>query len=400
MKGRLSIPQQTGRTAKSQMGKDPRRQYSISAEFSELAIASIPLPLLITQFGETEHRILSANPAFYRVTGYEEREVVGRDPLSLFAKSVSLKHSMSHPLDQPYFSEEILTRKDGATLRVELAVSPIKKTGTTAHAVWLIHDISHHKSAETDSRHSLQLESLGGFVAGIAHEFSNLLTGIMIYCGLLSQALPPASRLQRHTDQIMGTAEKGAMLVSQILALPHRPKIDVKPTNLNAVVSGMRQVLQRLLGEDVVLETACASDLRLAKADLGLIEAVLFNLASNARDAMPQGGKLMIRTFNAEVTDEPAQSQPGLEVGSYAVLSVVDTGVGMLPDVQQRIFEPFFTTKTNGSGLGLAMAQNAIRERGGHIYVESRPGAGTTFFIYLPAYEESRPGAKGGQLNL
>ncbi|MCU1285694.1 MAG: sensor hybrid histidine kinase [Acidobacteriales bacterium] len=235
-------------------------------------------------------------------------------------------------------------------------------------------------------RESQKMEAVGRLVGGIAHDFNNLLTAMMIYCGLLSTALGKAHRLHGHVDEIRQAGERGAHLVAQLLALTKQQVLEPKILTIDSVITGMSDMLQRMIGEDVVLLTSSADDLRSIKVDPAQLEQVILNMAINARDAMPLGGQLVIECANVFIDTRQAEEQ-GLVAGDYVQLRVSDTGHGMDADTRAHVFEPFFTTKElgKGTGLGLATAYGIVRQHGGNITVVSEVGKGTSFRILLPA---------------
>lgn len=240
------------------------------------------------------------------------------------------------------------------------------------------------KSLQEDLRQSQKMEAVGRLAGGVAHDFNNLLMAITGYCELLLLKLRDHP-LTTEVKEIMKSAEQGAVLTRQLLAFGRRQVLMPKVLNLNSLLHGMQDLLGRLIGEDIELTVACQPNLGLVKTDPGQMEQVILNLSLNARDAMPHGGKLMLETFNLNVTSVPGSQQPfGIPPGSYVVLRVSDTGNGMDETTLNRIFEPFFTTKkSGGSGLGLATVYGIVKQSNGHVNVQSELGVGTTFEIYL-----------------
>lgn len=236
-------------------------------------------------------------------------------------------------------------------------------------------------------RESQKMEAVGRLVGGVAHDFNNLLTGIMIYSGLLSTALGGSSPLQRHVREIQMAGERGASLVAQLLALSRTQVLNPQVLSLNDVVSGMREMLQRVVGEEVLIECHLAEDLHLSRVDEDFLRQGILNLAINARDAMPKGGQLVFRTSSLAADAAMAKRIPGLIPGDYAVLSVKDNGSGMSAETRAHCFEPFYTTKApgEGTGLGLAGVYGMVVQHGGHITIRSAPGEGATFDLYFPA---------------
>ena len=255
-----------------------------------------------------------------------------------------------------------------------------------ALAIRQAHAKQEHAGMERQLRDSQKMEAVGRLVGGIAHDFNNLLTAMMIYCGLLSTSLGKAHRLHGHVDQIRQAGERGANLVAQLLALTKQQVLEPRIVTISAVIEDMRDMLQRVIGEDVVLLTGCSEDLRSTRVDAAQLEQVILNMAINARDAMPDGGQLSIDCSNVELEDESAAQQQ-LPPGQYVQLRIADTGHGMDEKTIARIFDPFFTTKGQGkgTGLGLSTAYGIIKQHGGNISVISEPGQGAVFTVLLPS---------------
>jgi PAS domain S-box-containing protein len=249
-----------------------------------------------------------------------------------------------------------------------------------------LEDLKALRLSDRQLHQAQKMEAVGKLAGGVAHDFNNLITVIIGYGELLLRRFKEDQRAQDSLQEIQQAAERGAALVRQLLAFSRRQVLEPRVLDLNAVVKGLEKMLRRLIGEDVELRTTLEPGLGRVKADPGQVEQVLMNLATNARDAMPQGGRLSIETRNAEVDAGAAQGRAPLAPGPYALLEVADTGMGMSPEVRERIFEPFFTTKEpgKGTGLGLATVYGIVKQSGGYIYVRSEPGQGSVFEIYLP----------------
>jgi signal transduction histidine kinase len=261
--------------------------------------------------------------------------------------------------------------------------------------------------AEIAERHRLQdqlvhaqkLESVGRLAGGIAHDFNNLLTAILSYAELSLMKVPENDPVRSHLVSIQEASEKAARLTHQLLAFSRKQVLEMKAVDLNDVVMQTREMLARMIGEDIILEVRTSAVIRNIRADKGQIEQVLMNLAVNARDAMPAGGRLLIETSVAGPRDAFLLSQGAADPSAYVILSVTDSGAGMSPEVQERIFEPFFTTKElgQGTGMGLATVYGIVKQHDGHVAVESASGKGTAFRIYLPVIagveRQHEPGA-------
>ena len=258
------------------------------------------------------------------------------------------------------------------------------------------------RKSEERLHRSERLEAVGQLAGGVAHDFNNLLTAITSYTQLLLEDLAPNDGHRDDLLEIKKAAERATSLTRQLLAFSRRQVLDPRVVDLNAVVADVEKMLGRLIGAHIALVTDCSARVPLprVRADVGQLEQVIVNLAVNARDAMPDGGTLTIRTGEAELTEADCRDHADFDVrpGRYVVIAVSDTGVGMDAATQARMFEPFFTTKGpgKGTGLGLATVFGIVKQSGGYVAVGSEPGRGTTFRIYLPAVEEAAPSASAG----
>jgi len=270
-------------------------------------------------------------------------------------------------------------------------VEPLRnRDGELQGAICMALDITDRKQLEEQLRQAQKMEAVGRLAGGIAHDFNNLLMVIQGYADLLAERLPQGDALRRNAEQIQTASQRATSLTRQLLAFSRKQMLAPKVLNVHAVVADMEKILRRLIGEDVQLETTSSLDLGLVKADRSQIEQVILNLAVNARDAMPGGGRLTIETANAELDASFAHPPAVLSPGKYVMLAVTDNGCGMDSETQAHIFEPFFTTKEKGkgTGLGLATVYGIVKQSGGYIWVYSEPGRGTSFKVYLPRIEE------------
>jgi len=281
-------------------------------------------------------------------------------------------------------------KKDGKVFEVELTSHQFEYAGRRVRLV-VGQDISERHLLEQQLRQAQKMEAVGRLAGGVAHDFNNLLMVIKGHTELLMNALPLADRMSRKILQIDRAADRAAALTKQLLAFSRMQVLQPRVMNLNGVVEDMGKLLPRLIGEDVDLSIRTAGDLGAIRADASQMEQMIMNLAVNARDAMPDGGRLIIETSNAELDRTYNSTHPIVKPGRYVLLAVSDTGTGMDADTQAHIFEPFFTTKEpgKGTGLGLATVYGVVKQSGGFIWVYSELGKGTSFKIYLPRVDQT-----------
>jgi two-component system cell cycle sensor histidine kinase/response regulator CckA len=270
-----------------------------------------------------------------------------------------------------------------------------------------VRERAERKRYEAQFIEAQKMEVVGQLAAGVAHDFNNVLAVIMGYSDLIMQDLGPEHELQKYVDEVRQAARRAAGLTQQLLIFSRKQKVQPIQLDLNEVIHGMEKMLRQLINENVEMTMRCEDDIGHIKADSGYVWQVLMNLVVNARDAMPNGGKLTIKTGLVVLEDGDPKINPDLPPGPYVTLSVADTGVGMTEEVKKRLFEAFFTTKAagKGTGLGLLTCQTIVRQSGGHIEVDSAVGQGTVFTIYFPRIEqvkdsESRVSRKTGPIRL
>jgi two-component system cell cycle sensor histidine kinase/response regulator CckA len=283
-------------------------------------------------------------------------------------------------------------------------VEPLRDSdGQVSGAICMSLDITDRKQLEEQLRQAQKMEAVGRLAGGIAHDFNNLLMVIQGYGDLLVERLPTGDPLRRNAEQIQMASQRATSLTRQLLAFSRKQMLAPKILNVQTVVADMEKILRRLIGEDIQLETSSAPDLGLVKADRSQIEQVILNLAVNARDAMPQGGRLTIETANVELDASYSHPPAVLSPGKYVMLAVTDNGCGMDAETQAHVFEPFFTTKEKGkgTGLGLATVYGVVKQSGGYVWVYSEPGRGTSFKIYLPRIAETAvPAGREGKSDM
>src|SRR5208282_4392442 len=302
-----------------------------------------------------------------------------------------------------------MRHKDGSWHVLESGASAVLNAqGQVEKLVIVNRDVSARRSLEEQFRQAQKMEAVGRLSGGIAHDFNNLLGVIIGYAEFLQERMVPEDSLRGSVDEILKAGKRAASLTRQLLAFSRQQVLDPKVIDLNSVVLDTEKLLRRLIGEDIELTTPLSPDVGRVKADQGQIEQVIMNLAVNARDAMPQGGKLTISTENMVMDEEFVRRYPyPVQPGPYICLTVTDSGIGMDAETKARAFEPFFTTKEKGkgTGLGLSTVYGVVKQSGGYIDVYSSPGVGTTFKIYLPRVDEAireeagPPGAAGKSMD-
>jgi signal transduction histidine kinase len=282
--------------------------------------------------------------------------------------------------------EYIVTAPDGEVRRVVATATPVSVDHELFGTVIVGNDVTEQRRVSEELRQAQKMEAIGRLAGGVAHDFNNLLTAITGYSDMLLRRTDLSAEARNHIEQIRRAADRAASLTRQLLVFSRKQIMQTRVMNLNETIGELEGILRRLIGEDVKLETRYAPNLDSVQADPNQMEQVIINLAVNARDAMPEGGRLVIETRNADVQGEAAERNHEIEPNRYCLLLVSDTGHGMSDEIRSRIFEPFFTTKEigKGTGLGLSTVYGIVKQSGGHILVESEPGRGTTFKVYLP----------------
>ena len=343
-------------------------------------------------------RIVQANPAMVRMLGYASegellglnmaRDVYRRPEERAEATAWTGKQDSVHGVELEW------RRKDGSMFAVRCDTHVVMDTeGYLEFLETFVEDVTERREMELQLRQGQKMEAIGRLAGGIAHDFNNLLGVISGYAELVSEQIDPVGEVHNSVEQIRKAAERASALTRQLLAFSRQQVLETRILDLNLIVGDMVKMLPRLLGEDIELQASLDPGLGAVKADQGQIEQVLLNLAVNARDAMPVGGKLAIHTGRVRLDSDLSLKHPSMTPGEYVLLSVSDTGMGMDKQTQTHIFEPFFTTKERGrgTGLGLATVYGFVKQIGGYVWVESEPGVGSTFEIYLPVACEAAP---------
>jgi two-component system cell cycle sensor histidine kinase/response regulator CckA len=335
--------------------------------------------------------IINWNQGAERQYGYAAEEIMGHSisvlfPPDHYTEYLQIMEKIKKGEVVPSY-ETVRQRKDGTLANLSVSISPIEtQTGEVVGASKIGHDISRIKKLEAQFIEAQKMEVVGQLASGVAHDFNNILAVIIGYNDLITQDLGTDHPLQKFTEEIRHASQRASGLTRQLLIFSRKQTVEAVVLDLNEVVESMDKMLHRFLDENIEMVLLCGVDIGQIKADSGYVGQVLMNLVVNARDAMPNGGKLTLETSSATVDEEQAELHPGVIPGHYVVLSVSDTGVGMSEEVKARLFEAFFTTKPlgKGTGLGLTTCQTIVHQCEGFINVSSEVGKGTTFRIYFP----------------
>ena len=340
--------------------------------------------------------ILTANVHCEAVLGYRPDELVGTSVDMLIPEELRVTHASQH---RAYFAAEPRVRPMGGDLElralhhngycipVEISLAPVLAAdGAAEMAVAVIRDMTERQELEEKLRQSHKMDAVGQLAGGIAHDFNNLLTVISGYAEILGRSLGREAEGSRELVEIGKAAERAAELTGQLLAYSRKQALEPRVLDLNNIVIETQTMLERLIGENIEFSVTLAEDLGSISADNGQIEQIIMNLVVNARDAMPEGGKLLLATSNVTLADGSTGRRPDMPPGDYVLLAVTDSGQGMDAVTAERVFEPFYTTKARGvgTGLGLSTVYGIVRQSGGHVELESDPGIGTTFRLYFP----------------
>ncbi len=342
---------------------------------------------------DSSGKLLNVNPALLAMLGYSSaREIVGTHLGALYEDAQHWFELADHLRAGAPFNRLIVEwkRKDATATVLRVSGRAVSDAGKERTFELFAEDVTERHTLEQQLQQSQKMEAVGRLAGGIAHDFNNLLMVISGYSEFLLDRLGPEPELRAPAQEIASAAGRASALTRQLLAFSRKQMLAPKILDLNGVVTENLKMLTRMIGEDIELVMVPAAGLGAVRADAGQIEQVIMNLAVNARDAMPGGGKLTIEISNVSVDEERARVQAPLKPGNYVMLAISDTGAGMDAETQSHIFEPFFTTKgPKGTGLGLSTVYGIVKQSGGYIWVNSETGKGTTFKIYLPRVAEA-----------
>ena len=373
-----------------------RKQASEALRLSEVSFRSVieNAPYGIYR-AQASGKLLLVNPALQKMLGYDSQAELLLLNLTTDVYVDPLEHQRVNDLftKQKEFTDVQVDwkRKDGTPIKARCSGWFVKSAiDGAAYFEVFAEDVTEKWLLERQLRMAQKMEAVGRLSGGIAHDFNNLLGVIIGYSQVLKRTLPPGSAFLEHAEEIEKAGQRAASLTRQLLAFSRQQVLAPAVLNLNSLISEMEKMLPRLIGEDIEIIIALDPAIGRVKADHGQLEQVVMNLAVNARDAMPDGGKVAITTANAVLDETWTRSHPGSKAGDFVMLSVADTGTGIDSETLAHIFEPFFTTKERGkgTGLGLATVYGVVKQSGGYVWVESALGKGTAFQIYLPRIEE------------
>ncbi|CAO4171552.1 hybrid sensor histidine kinase/response regulator [Methylorubrum populi] len=363
------------------------------------AVETTRMPMIVTDPHQPDNPIIFANRAFIRMTGYTADELIGRNCRFLQGPETD-RETVAEVRDavreHREFASEILNyRKDGSSFWNALFVSPVfNRSGDLVYFFGSQLDVSRRRDAEESLHQAQKMESLGQLTGGIAHDFNNLLQVMSghneVMLALLDHPTLDMARMRRAGEAVRAATERAAKLTHQLLAFSRKQRLEGRILNLNGLVENMSEIADRTLGESIVLKTALAADLWTTRIDPTQAEVALLNVLINARDAMPNGGTVTVKSENLLIEDEDTALYKTVPPGAYVVVSVTDTGIGMPQEILARVMEPFFTTKGEGkgTGLGLAMVYGFAKQSGGSVKIYSEVGHGTTVRLLFPASDQ------------
>jgi two-component system, cell cycle sensor histidine kinase and response regulator CckA len=372
-----------------------RAEEALRRTEQRLQIVFSESPLGIELGGEDGSQVLT-NPALQKMLGYTGEELARMPTAELTypddrGKNTELFQKLAEGGHNTCSVEKRYIRKDGAVVWARVSAGMARaKNGDSAFSIKMVEDITKHRELEAQVIEAQKMEVIGQLAGGVAHDFNNILAVIMGYTDLATQKVPAESELRGYLETIRSAAERATGLTRQLLVFSRKQKVQMVVVDVNEVIKDLDKMLRRLIDEHIEMTIASGRELGRVKADSGYLGQVVMNLVINARDAMPNGGKLTIATENVKLDEDYARSRDGAIAGDYVMIKVSDTGMGMTDAVKKRIFEAFFTTKPKGkgTGLGLATCQTIVQQAGGHIDVQSEVGQGTTFKIYFPRVDQ------------
>jgi PAS domain S-box-containing protein len=365
---------------------------AMSEERFSKAFHESPLPSGIQSF--PDQRFVDVNQRLAQVTGYKREEMIGRTPVELFLWE---KPEIADQWYEGLLRQELVRDQEakirnqaGALLEVLVSLSPIA-LAEQPHVLLLAQDVSERALLERQLRQAQKMEAIGQLAAGVAHDFNNILTVIQGHAGLMQQTLDSDSLQNKSVEEITSAAARAATLIRQLLMFSRKQVMQFRHLDLNDTLCNAIKMIERLVGEQVQIDFRPQSPIPAIHADSSMVEQIAMNLAVNARDAMPNGGRFSITTSLETIRRAPTPMDPERRDGDYVCLTISDTGIGMDTQVLSRIFEPFFTTKPvgKGTGLGLSTVFGIVRQHQGWLEVESKPNQGTTFRICFPASRQA-----------
>ncbi|MDP3719417.1 MAG: ATP-binding protein [Acidobacteriota bacterium] len=386
--GAAGFVYRAGRAKEQTIRRQLARESALKARFDDLFERSSEILIVHDRRG----RVSTLNRAGEQATGYSREELRMLDPNWIFGADYldAITRMIAEGTDSTprAFRSELVPRR-GTRVPIDVHARVLVGDGQVVGVTAIARDLSERDRLENELRQAQKMEAVGRLATGIAHDFNNLITVLLGYSDELIEQVPEGSDWQRSAIEIRRAAERASGLTQQLLSFSRRQAAVAHTVDLNLVVANMEDLIRRLLGPEIRLEFSLDPNLATIRADGAQIGQVVMNLVVNARDAMPKGGVLAIETANVELGSEHLDVIPGPHVS----LCVRDSGVGMAADVRNRLFEPFFTTKESGqgTGLGLSLVQGIVRQSGGHIVVESQPGAGSAFHVYFPRQVDEAP---------
>jgi PAS domain S-box-containing protein len=393
----ITQPKRSALKGKSRPSKSPARAKTLAPRSLDQNLLAALVQSSDTAIITIDERgiMQSFSQAAEKLFGYAAGEVIGHNIKMLMPEPYRGEHDGCLDRDNRTREKHIIgvgrtvraRKKDGTIFPMELAVGEDSDVGPNRIFTGFIRDLTAREKMEEEVRQAQKMEAIGQLTGGLAHDFNNLLTAISGNLEMLEPSVAGEENQELLREAQEATA-LGAQLAQRLLAFGRRTPLRPQAIDLNAVALGMAELLRRTLGEAITLDTILAPGLPLTMADPGQVENVLLNLAINARNAMPEGGRFIIETRRIALDDDYADRHLEITPGDYVSLAVTDTGTGMTEEVQRRAFEPFYTTKGPGagSGLGLSMVHGFVKQSGGHVQIDSELGCGTTIRVYLPAY--------------